>query len=75
MIKTIKELLIEWWAEIIFVDPCPMPFYDVWVVTVDGMTIKIVASNWVFAYLKSKVKYPKTKSIQVVKRITPNYHL
>lgn len=75
MIKTIKELLIVGWAGIILIDPCPMPFYNVWEVKVDGNTTKIEAPNRVFAYLKAKVKYPKAKNIRVVKRLKPNYHI
>ena len=75
MKEKIKEKLLKWWSEIIFVDPCPMPSYNVWEVKIDGKTIKIMAPNRVFAYLKAKVKYPKAKSIRVVKRLKPNYHL
>jgi len=75
MKEKIKEKLMKWWSELILVDPCPMPFYNIWDVNVDGKTIKIVASNRVFAYLKAKVKYPKAKYIQVVKRLKPNYYL
>ena len=75
MKEMIKEQLLKWWSEIIFVDPCPMPFNNVWEVKVDGKTIKIVASNRVFAYLKAKVKYPKAKNIRVVKYLKPTYHL
>ena len=64
--------LIEW---TVLIDPFPMPFYNVWEVKIDGKTIKIVASNRVFAYLKAKVKYPKAKNIRVVKRLKPKYHL
>ena len=72
MKEKILEKLIEW---TILVDPCPMPFYNIWVVTVDGKTIKIVASHRVFAYLKAKVKYPKAKSIRILKRLKPKYYL
>ena len=66
------EKLIEW---TVLIDPFPMLFYNVWEVKVDGKTIKIVASNRVFAYLKAKVKYPKAKDIRVVKRLKPKYYL
>ena len=68
----IKEKLIKW---IVLMDPFLMPFHNVWEVMVDGKNIKIWASNKVLAYLKAKVKYSKTKSIQVVKRLKPKYHL
>ena len=66
------EKLIEW---TVLIDPFPMPFHNVWEVKVNGKTIKIVASNRVFAYLKAKVKYPKAKDIRVVKRLKPKYYL
>ena len=42
----------------IFVDPYPMAFNNVWEVKVDKKVIKIVAANRVLAYLKAKVRYP-----------------
>ena len=72
MKQKIITKLIEW---TVLIDPFPMPFYNVWEVKVDGKTIKIEASNRVFAYLKAKVRFPKAKSIRVVKRLKPTYHL
>ena len=66
------EKLIEW---TVLIDSFPMPFYNVWEVKVDGKIIKIEASNRVFAYIKAKVKYPKAKSIRVVKRLKLKYRL
>ena len=60
----IKEKLIEW---TVLMDPFLMPFHNVWEVKIEGKTIKIEATNRVFAYLKAKVKYPKAKNIRVVK--------
>lgn len=59
----------------VLIDPFPMSFHNVWEVKLDGKTIKIEASNRVFAYFKAKVKYPKAKNIRVVKRLKPNYLL
>ena len=64
--------LIEW---TVLIDLFPMLFHNVWEVKVDGRSIKIEASNRVFAYLKAKMKYPKAKNIRVVKRLKPNYFL
>ena len=65
-----KEMILEKLIErTVLIDPFPMPFYNVWEVKVDGKTIKIEASNRMFAYLKAKVKYPNAKYIRVVKRI------
>lgn len=72
MKENIIANLIEW---TVLIDPFPMPFYNVWEVKVDGKTIKIMASNRVFDYLKAKVKYPKAKSIRVVKRLKSKYYL
>ncbi len=72
MKEKIKERLIEW---TVLIDPFPMPFHNVWEVKVEGKTIKIEASNRVFAYLKVKVKYPKAKNIRVVKRLKSKFHL
>jgi len=74
MKEKIKEKLLKWWSEIIFVNPCPMPFFNVWEVKADGKTIKIEAPNRVFAYLKAKAKSLKAKSIRVVKCLKPNFH-
>jgi hypothetical protein len=72
MKQKILEKLLKWWPDVIFVDPCPMPFYNVWEVKVDGKVIKIVAANRVLAYIIARVKYPGAKRIQVVKLLKTN---
>ena len=72
MKQKILEKLLKWWPDVIFVNPCPMPFYNVWEVRIDGKVIKIVAANRVLAYIIAWLKYPKAKSIQVVKCLKPN---
>ena len=72
MKQKILEKLLKWWPDVIFVDPCPMPFYNVWEVKVDGKVIKLVAANRMLAYIIARVKYPRAKRIQVVKLLKTN---
>ena len=67
--KKILEKLLKWWPEVIFVDPCPMPFYNEWEVQVDGKTVRITGANRLIAYVKAKIKYPDAKRIRVVKQL------
>jgi hypothetical protein len=71
--KKILKKLLKWWPEVIFVDPCPMPFYNEYEVSVrvnnKTTTIRLMASNRLWAYLKAWRKYPNAKYIRVVKQI------
>ena len=40
---------MKWWANVIFVDPSPIPFNNVWEVKVDKKVIIIVTANRVLA--------------------------
>ena len=77
MKQKILEKLLKWRPDVIFVDPCPMPFYNEYEVTVrvnnKTTTIRLMASNRLWAYLKAWRKYPNAQSIKV-KRLKPRYH-
>ena len=72
MKQKILEKLLKWWPDVIFVDPYPMPFSNVWEVKVDKKVIKIVAANRVIAYIIARVKYPRAKRIRIVKLLKSN---
>ena len=70
MIKTIKELLIAWWAESTTTRK-PLPTIYTYTVDVDGRQIQIKSMSRSRIYLHYKVrrKYPNAKYIRVIKRI------
>ena len=70
MIKTIKELLIEWWAEST-TTKMPIPTTYTYTVDVDGRTIHIesMSRSRMYIHYKARKKYPDAKYIRVVKRI------
>ncbi len=61
--------LIDW---SIIIAPLPIPHLYVWEVAVDNKTIRVEASNRVFAYLRARIKYPRAKHIRVVKLLKTN---
>jgi hypothetical protein len=69
MIKTIKELLIEWWAGNT-TTKMPIPTIYTYEVEVDGRTIQIesMSKNRMYVHYKARRKYPKAKYIRVVKQ-------
>ena len=69
MIKTIKELLIEWWAGNT-TTKMPIPTIYTYTVDVDGKTIQIESMSRSRMYIdyKARRKYPNAKYIRVVKR-------
>ena len=69
MIKTIKELLIEWWAKN-STTRMPLPTIYTYDVEVDGRTIKIesMSRSRMYVHYKARKKYPKAKYIRVVSR-------
>ena len=71
MIKTIKELMIEWWAEST-TTKMPIPTIYTYEVNVDGRTIHIESVNRsrMYVHYQARKKYPNAKYIRVVKRIT-----
>ena len=69
MIKTIKELLIEWWAGNT-TTKMPIPTIYTYEVDVDGKTITIesVSRSRMYIHYKARKKYPNAKCIQVISR-------
>ncbi len=69
MIKTIKELLIEWWAGN-STTKMPIPTIYTYEVEVDGRQIQIVSMSRsrICIHYKARKKYPKAKYIRVVSR-------
>ena len=69
MIKTIKELLIEWWAGN-STTKMPIPTIYTYEVNVDGKTITIesMSRSRMYVHYKARKKYPNAKYIRVVKQ-------
>ena len=70
MIKTIKELLIEWWAGNT-TTKMPIPTIYTYEVDVDGKTIHIesMSRSRMYVHYKAMRRFPDAKHIRVVKRI------
>ena len=69
MIKTIKELLIEWWADST-TTRMPIPTIYTYTVDVDGRTIHIesMSRSRMYVHYKARRRFPEAKYIRVVKR-------
>ena len=69
MIKTIKELLIDWWAGNTTTQ-MPLPTIYIYEVEVDGKTITIesMSRSRIYIHYKARRKYPNAKFIRVVSR-------
>lgn len=69
MIKTIKELLIEWWAGNA-TTKMPIPTIYTYEVEVDGRRIQIdsMSRSRMYVHYKARKKYPNAKYIRVVSR-------
>ena len=67
MIKTIKELLIEWWAEST-TTRMPIPTIYTYDVNVDGKTVHIesVSRSRMYAHYRARRIYPNAKCIRVI---------
>jgi len=67
MIKTIKELLIEWWAGN-STTKMPIPTIYTYEVDVDGKTITIesMSRSRMYVHYKARRKYPNAKYIRVM---------
>ena len=67
MIKTIKELLIEWWAGN-NTTKMPIPTIYTYEVDVDGKTITIesMSRSRMYVHYKARKKYPNAKYIRVI---------
>ena len=69
MIKTIKELLIEWWAGNT-TTKMPIPTIYTYEVNVDGRRIHIqsMSRSRIYVHYKAMKKYPNAKYIRVISR-------
>jgi len=67
MIKTIKELLIEWWAGNT-TTKMPIPTIYTYEVEMDGKTITIesMSKSRIYIHYKARKKYPNAKYIRVI---------
>ena len=67
MIKTIKELLIEWWAGNT-TTKMPIPTIYTYEVDVDGRRIQIksMSRSRMCVHYKARRKYPNAKHIRVI---------
>ena len=67
MIKTIKELLIEWWAGN-STTKMPIPTIYTYEVEVDGKTITIesMSKSRMYVHYKARRKYPNARYIRVI---------
>ncbi len=67
MIKTIKELLIEWWAGNT-TTKMPIPTIYIYEVEVDGRRIHIenMSRSRIYVHYKAMKKYPNAKYIRVI---------
>ena len=67
MIKTIKELLIEWWAGN-NTTKIPIPTIYTYEVDVDGKTITIesMSRSRMYIHYQARKKYPNAKYIRVI---------
>jgi len=69
MIKTIRELLIEWWAGNA-TTKMPIPTIYIYEVKVDGkiITIESMSKSRIYIHYKARKKYPNAMYIRVVSR-------
>ena len=69
MIKTIKELLIEWWAGNT-TTKMPIPTIYTYDVEVDDRTIQIesMSKSRMYVHYKARRKFPNARHVRVVKQ-------
>ncbi len=69
MIKTIRELLIEWWAGNT-TTKMPIPTIYIYEVEVDDKTITIesMSRSRMYVHFKARKKYPDAHHIRVISR-------
>ena len=69
MIKTIKELLIQWWTEST-TTRMPIPTIYTYDIEIDGRTIQIMSTSRsrMYVHYKARRMYSNAKYIRVVKR-------
>ncbi len=70
MIKTIKELLIEWWGGNT-TTKMPIPTIYTYEVEVDGRRIQIesMSRSRMYIHYKARKKYPNARYIRVINQI------
>lgn len=69
MIKTIKELLIEWWAEST-TTKLPIPTIYKYEIDVDGkrITIESMSRSRMYIHYQVRRRFPNARYVRVVKR-------
>lgn len=68
MKQKLIQKLVEWL--IIVSIPTPtVPTLSIWIIEVDGKMVYIESMNRITAYIKAKRKFPKAKTIRVIKRL------
>ena len=69
MIKTIRELLIEWWAGNT-TTKMPIPTIYTYDVEVDDRTIQIesMSKSRMYVHYKARRKFPNARHVRVVKQ-------
>ena len=69
MIKTIIELLLEWWAKT-STTRMPIPTIYTYDVEVEGKRIQIksMSKSRMYIHYKARRKYPKARHVRVVKQ-------
>ena len=67
MIKTIRELLIEWWAEN-NTTKMPIPTIYTYTVDVDGRRIQIesMSRSRMYVHYKARKRFPNAQYIRVI---------
>lgn len=72
MIKTIKEMLQDWWADST-TTRMPLPTLYTYEVLVDGKVVQIESFSpcRLYVHYKARKKYPNARSIRVVKQTRP----
>lgn len=68
MKNKLLEKLMEWLIIVSLPTPT-VPTPCIWIVKVDGKKVYIESTNRITAYIKAKRKFPKAKSVKVVKRL------
>lgn len=69
MIKTLKEMLLEWWADAT-TTRMPLPSHYTYEVLVDGKVVQIesFSSCRMYVHYKARRKYPDAKNITVIRQ-------
>ena len=69
MIKTIKELLIDWWNEV-NTTKMPLPTIYTYEVEVDGRRIQIesMSRSRMYVHYKARRRFPNARNIRLVSR-------